>query len=55
MAGQSAGKVAYKETSNQSGGRGSGAATKKVSGPAVGHSKTNPTKGGGIHRATKGG
>ncbi len=54
MAGQSAGKVAYRETNNQRGGKGAGAATKKVNGPAVGRGRGNPTKGGGIYRATKG-
>jgi hypothetical protein len=32
----------------------SGLGTKKVVGPAVGHTKSNPTKSGGIHRPTKG-
>ncbi len=55
MAGQSAGKAAYRETNNQKGGRGSAAATKKVNGPAKGKGSPNSTKGGGIFRPTKGG
>ncbi len=43
-----------KETNNQNQGRGSGQVAKKP-GPANGGSKAgNPTKGGGVFRATKG-
>lgn len=46
------GRVASKESNNQSQGR-SGGDTKKLPGPvrSVAH---NPTKGGGINRATQG-
>jgi len=49
---QPVGKVPLKETNNQSGGK-SGGATKQLSGPVKNVSK-NPTKSGGIFRATKG-
>lgn len=49
---QPVGKVPLKETNNQSQGK-SGGATKQLSGPAK-SPKQNPTKGGGIFRATKG-
>jgi len=46
-------KVKYTEKNNQPGGR-SGSKVKTTSGPAVGHAKSNPTKGGGIMQGTKG-
>lgn len=44
-------KVPLKESNNYSQGR-SGSGTKKLPGPVKSVAK-NPTKGGGIHRATK--
>jgi len=49
---QPVGKAPLKETNNQSGGR-SGGRAKELPGPAK-SPKQNPTKGGGIFRATKG-
>jgi hypothetical protein len=48
MAGQSAGKVKYREINNQNGGK-SGAKVKQFPGPAKGkRGKVNPTKNGKI-------
>ena len=47
------GKVPLKERNNHSQGR-SGGGTPMKSGPAVGKTSGNATKGGGINRPTKG-
>jgi hypothetical protein len=53
MAGQSAGKASATIVNNQSGGR-SGSKMPVKSGPAAGGGiRKNPTKGGGINRATQ--
>ena len=47
-------RVAAKERNNHMQGR-TGAATRKISGPAAGsRGHANPVRGGGINRATKG-
>ena len=46
-------RMSVKESNNQKGGK-SGSGTRQVSGPAASSIKSNPTKGGGINRATKG-
>lgn len=49
------GRVRGKEHNNHKQGRGTGADIIEKHGPAVGKTKNpNPTKGGGINRATKG-
>jgi len=54
MAGQSAGKVKYREVNNHPQGR-SGGKVRTINGPAVGNTggRKNPTKGGGIYRKPK--
>lgn len=57
MAGQSAGKVKYREITNQNQGR-SGSKVPIKPGPAKGQRSrmgVNPTKKGGVFRPTKGG
>lgn len=52
MAYSKSGKI-IKETNNQPQGR-AGSKVKEIPGPARGKTSGNPTKGGGINRATKG-
>lgn len=46
-------KVRVRETNNYKQGK-TGSKVKRVSGPAVGHSSSNPTKKGGVMQPTRG-